>query len=48
MTASDPERTLLPSTNHTRYQSIGPTEPEDEVKIQRNLSRENIFTKTFW
>lgn len=33
MTATDSERLLLPSTIHTRYQSIGPTEPEDEVKL---------------
>jgi hypothetical protein len=31
MTAANSERLPLPSTNHTRYQSIGPTEPEDEV-----------------
>lgn len=23
---------ILPTTNHTRYQSIGPIEPEEEVK----------------
>jgi hypothetical protein len=23
---------ILPTTGHTRYQSIGPSEPEEEVK----------------
>lgn len=29
--SSDERSSMLPTSNHTRYQSIGPAEPEEEV-----------------